>query len=72
MTNEPTNNQVMQLALGRILRLAARPAQDGDVAEYERCRKIFMDAAEQERFSGNAKGIGMLRPGWNFGNTVLE
>lgn len=35
-----------QLAIGRILRLASRPAQPGDVAEYERCRAIVLDAAE--------------------------
>ena len=33
-----------QLALGRILRIAARPTQPGDIAEYERCRSIILDA----------------------------
>lgn len=32
------------LALGRILRLASRPSRPGDVAEYERCRAIIMEA----------------------------
>lgn len=32
-----------ELALGRILRMASRPAQPGDVAEYERCRALIMD-----------------------------
>lgn len=31
------------LALGRILRLASRPARPGDAAEYERCRAIVLD-----------------------------
>lgn len=35
-----------QLALGRILRLASRPEQLGDIAEYERCRAIIMDTFE--------------------------
>ena len=34
------------LALGRILRLASRPAQPGDVADYERCRVILLDTLE--------------------------
>lgn len=32
-----------RLALGRILRLASRPSQLGDVEEYERCRAIILD-----------------------------
>lgn len=35
-----------QLALGRIFRLAARPTQEGDAQEYERCRAIILDALE--------------------------
>lgn len=72
MTNQPTNEQIMQLALGRILRLASRPSQEGDIAEYERCRKIFMDAAEHQGFSARPISLGTLRPGWNFGNMVIE
>lgn len=33
-----------ELAFGRILRLGSRPTQPGDVAEYERCRQIIIDA----------------------------
>jgi hypothetical protein len=36
----------MKLALGRIFRLASRPAQEGDVAEYERCRALILNAAD--------------------------
>ena len=44
MTTQPSANQaVIELALGRIFRMASRPTQAGDVAEYERCRKIVMD-----------------------------
>ena len=32
-----------QLALGRILRLASRPARPGDIADYERCRQLILD-----------------------------
>lgn len=35
--------KMIELALGRILRLAATPAQPGDVEEYERCRALIMD-----------------------------
>lgn len=34
------------LALGRLFRLMSRPAQPGDVAEYERCRAVVMDNTE--------------------------
>ena len=35
-----------ELALGRILRMAARPPQPGDVDEYYRCRGIILAADE--------------------------
>lgn len=38
--------QIIELALGRILRMGARATHAGDVAEYERCRKIIMDALD--------------------------
>jgi hypothetical protein len=66
MTNE------MQLALGRILRMGSRPYQDGDFAEYERCRAIFMDAAEAQGIKPSTDSSGDSRPGWNFGNSVVE
>jgi hypothetical protein len=39
-------DETIRLALGRIFRLASRPTQDGDVQEYERCRKIIMDLCD--------------------------
>jgi hypothetical protein len=42
MTRE--QNAVFELALGRILRLGSRPSQPGDIAEYERCRALILDA----------------------------
>ena len=35
-----------ELALGRILRLASRPEQPGDIEEYERCRSIILNTFE--------------------------
>jgi hypothetical protein len=37
----------VQLALGRIFLLASRPAQPGDVEQYERARKVVLDAADE-------------------------
>lgn len=36
----------VQLALGRIFRLMSRPAQPGDVPQYEACRSLILDASE--------------------------
>ena len=66
------NQHLMQLAFGRILRLCSRPAQQGDVADYERCKKIFMEAAEEEGITAKPDDIGTHVPGWNFGNRVLD
>jgi hypothetical protein len=43
MDDQVTRTSV-ELALGRIFRLASRPTKPGDVEEYERCRAIIMDA----------------------------
>jgi hypothetical protein len=37
----------VQLALGRIFRLMLRPEEPGDVEQYERARKIVLDAADE-------------------------
>lgn len=37
-----TNTNIVDLAIGRILALGSRPAQPGDVEEYERCKAIIM------------------------------
>jgi superfamily II DNA or RNA helicase len=44
---------IKSLALGRILRLGARPAQPGDIEEYERCRAIVMADAGPPDFENN-------------------
>lgn len=43
MNNAAEQTKTAELALGRIFRMASRPTQDGDVAEYERCRGLIMD-----------------------------
>lgn len=36
----------VQAALGRMFRLMSRPAQDGDVEQYERCRAAVLDVLD--------------------------
>ena len=43
-----TRHQLAALAFGRILRMAARPVQPGDLAEYDRCRGLILDALEAD------------------------
>jgi hypothetical protein len=43
---QPTNDQIINLAIGRIFRIASRPTHPGDIEEYERCKAIIMDLAE--------------------------
>ncbi len=43
-----TNDQIAQLAFGRILKMGARPEQSGDGAEYERCRRLILDALDPD------------------------
>lgn len=49
MTEEERRQAVM-LALGRMFRLAARPAQPGDVAEYEAARAVVMAVLDPPPF----------------------
>jgi hypothetical protein len=37
---------LFELAFGRLLRIGSRPAQDGDVVEYEHCKWVCYNAAE--------------------------
>ena len=43
--SEPTSEQIVALALGRIFRMGSRPTQPGDVEEYERCRALILEHA---------------------------
>ena len=40
--------QQINLAIGRIFRLAARAGRAGDAAEYERCRSIILNTLDPE------------------------
>lgn len=40
------DKQTVQLAMGRIFGMMQRPSQDGDVAEYERCRSLILNLVE--------------------------
>jgi hypothetical protein len=42
---DPEIRLLINLAIGRILRLGSRPTQPGDVEDYERCRAIIMEHA---------------------------
>ena len=44
MTDE--DRRIVQLALGRIIRIASRPYEPGDDDEYTRCLGIILDAME--------------------------
>lgn len=57
MTQEQT--QTVNLAIGRIFRMASRPEQAGDGAEYQRCRSIILDLLDP---TGNAYPD--MRPCW--------
>lgn len=43
---ESADHAAVSLAIGRIFRLASRPTQPGDAAEYERCRAVILDVCE--------------------------
>lgn len=59
-------SKIAELAFGRVLRMAARPEQEGDVTEYERCRRIIMD--EMGGYQTAATVERPPLPGWNFGS----
>jgi len=40
--------QTVNLAIGRIFLLASRPEQAGDIADYERCRSIILNALDPD------------------------
>lgn len=43
--NDTELEAAKRLAFGRIMRMASRPAQPGDVEDYYRCRAILMTDA---------------------------
>ena len=51
--------KVIDLAIGRILRIASRPTQPGDVADYERCRNLILDSlADESRGRNGREAVG--------------
>ncbi len=34
---------IMRLVVGRLARLASRPSQPGDIAQFEACRRVAME-----------------------------
>lgn len=55
---------LVHLALGRIFHILSRPLRQGDIQEYGRCRKIVMDASEDQETACSVTPL----PGWNFGS----
>lgn len=43
-----SDTTTVNLAIGRIFRLASRPEQPGDIVEYERCRSIILNTLDPE------------------------
>lgn len=52
--NTAEANKVMQLALGKILRIGSRPSEEGDIQLYENAKFAFLDAAEFLGVEGKA------------------
>ena len=42
----PEDSALVALAIGRIFLITSRQTRQGDIAEYERCRKIILDRIE--------------------------
>jgi hypothetical protein len=64
MERDEAERVTVNLAIGRILRIMSRPAQPGDMAEYERCRGLILDISGEPA----REIIPMPLPGWNFGH----
>jgi hypothetical protein len=46
LADEEERRALVSLAIGRIFRLASRPAQEGDVDAYEEARRVVLDLVE--------------------------
>lgn len=44
--NKQEAEQVIRLALGRILSIGSRPFKQGDIEEYEQCKWLILHANE--------------------------
>jgi len=43
VSEQAQKKKLVELAIGRILRMGSRPTRPGDIEEYERCRRIILD-----------------------------
>ena len=59
-------HDVVNMAIGRILRIASRPQQPNDIVEYLHCRALILDALETLDVPPMVAPL----PGWNFGGGV--
>ena len=62
--SEQERDALKSLIIGRIFRMGSRPTQPGDVKEYDRCVRLFMDIHEGIEPD---PPMSMPYPGWNFG-----
>ena len=51
--SEEEASAALSLAIGKLFRIASRPAQEGDVGAYLHLRGVALDAAEVLRISAN-------------------
>lgn len=54
--------RTMNLALGRLFRMGARPEQPGDAKEFHRIRGIFMDGVDALEARGEWKTERVYQP----------
>jgi hypothetical protein len=45
--DEEARRAAVKAALGRMFRMMMRPYQEGDVAEYEKCRGVVLDCSPE-------------------------
>lgn len=60
------DRRAVDMAIGRLFRMASRPSRPGDAEEYARIRSVAMGALPL----GQEPDMGRPLPGWNFGKGV--
>lgn len=58
--NREEAQTALRLSIGRLFRMASRPAEPGDAATFHDCRRTALDAAE----ALGMDTIGPYRPDW--------
>jgi hypothetical protein len=71
-TNEA--NKTIELAIGRILRLdnMIDLPDEEKIKQYETCRSLILDAFDFLGVERPNISLGYCKPGYNFGNSILE